>query len=145
MQRPAFVEETRDPALLRLAQPVYLPTPREANFLPDLDAIDEATWRRTALFYLCSPANPQGTMADGEYIERLLGLARRHDFVLIMDECYAEIYTDEAPLGEAVERHLSLDGPVTQWVQDPDRVEEEQSDQIEMRETPVDELETIKL
>jgi flagellar motor protein MotB len=53
--------------------------------------------------------------------------------------------TDEAPLGEAVERHLSLDGPVTQWVQDPDRAAEEQSDQIEMRETLVDELETIKL
>ncbi|MCP5045004.1 MAG: hypothetical protein GY944_28580, partial [bacterium] len=28
---------------------------------------------------------------------------------------------DEAPLGEAVERHLSLDVPNTEWVQDPDR------------------------
>jgi flagellar motor protein MotB len=52
---------------------------------------------------------------------------------------------DEAPLGEVVERHLSLDEPVTRWVQDPDRVEEEVGDEIELRETLTDTLETIKL
>lgn len=52
---------------------------------------------------------------------------------------------DEAPLGEAVERHLSLDVPVTQWVQDPDRFAEEEGDTIELRETLQDTLETIKL
>ena len=52
---------------------------------------------------------------------------------------------DEAALAEAVERHLSLDGPVTQWVQDPDRVAEEHSDRVEMQETLVDTLETVKL
>ena len=53
--------------------------------------------------------------------------------------------TDETPLGEAVERHLSLDEPITEWVQDPDRIDEELGDQIEMRETLTDALETIKL
>ena len=53
--------------------------------------------------------------------------------------------TDVAPVGEAVERHLSLDGPVIEWVQDPDRVEEEIGDTIETRETLKDTLETIKL
>ncbi len=86
-------------ALAARAEPVYLPTPREANFLPDLDAISEETWARTTLFYLCSPANPQGTMADADYLQRIIGLSRKHDFVLIMDECYAEIYTEEPPLG----------------------------------------------
>lgn len=86
-------------ALAAGAEPVYLATPKAANFLPDLDALDEDLLARTALFYLCSPANPQGTMADAGYLERLLGLARRHGFVLAMDECYAEIYTGEAPLG----------------------------------------------
>ena len=52
---------------------------------------------------------------------------------------------DEAPLGEAVERHLSLDEPITEWVQDPDRIDEELGDQIEVRETLTDALETIKL
>jgi flagellar motor protein MotB len=53
--------------------------------------------------------------------------------------------TDEMPVGEAVERHLSLDNPVTRWVQDPERVDEEISDQIEMQEVLTDALETIKL
>jgi flagellar motor protein MotB len=52
---------------------------------------------------------------------------------------------DEAPIGEAVERHLSLDNAYTQWVQDPDRVAGEEGDRLEVRETLADTLETIKL
>ena len=52
---------------------------------------------------------------------------------------------DEIPMGEVVERHLSLDEPFMQWVQDPDRVDTELSDTIEMREGLEDGLETIKL
>ncbi len=52
---------------------------------------------------------------------------------------------EETPLGEAVERHLSLDTPFTQWVQDPERVDTEASDTIETREALADGLETIKL
>ncbi|MDJ0751700.1 MAG: OmpA family protein [Woeseiaceae bacterium] len=52
---------------------------------------------------------------------------------------------DEAPVGEAVERHLSLDVPITQWVQDPERVATDISDTLEVRETLADTLETIKL
>ena len=52
---------------------------------------------------------------------------------------------DEVRIGEAAERHLSLDGPHTKWVQDPERVDTELGDSIEMRETMVDALETIKL
>ena len=52
---------------------------------------------------------------------------------------------DEMPLGEAVERHLSLDEPIMQWVQDPERVDHEVSDTIELREGLINGLETIKL
>ena len=52
---------------------------------------------------------------------------------------------EESPIGEAAERHLSLDGPVTQWVQDPDRVATDVGDTLELRETLTDTLETIKL
>jgi succinyldiaminopimelate transaminase len=74
----------------------YLPCTAEHNFLPDLDALDPATLDRTSLFFLCSPANPQGTVADLAYLKKAIALARRHDFVLVVDECYAEIY-DRAP------------------------------------------------
>ena len=52
---------------------------------------------------------------------------------------------DEVPIGEAVERHLSDDGPVMHWLQDPERFETEVGDTFETREAVVDELETIKL
>ena len=52
---------------------------------------------------------------------------------------------DEAPIGEAVERHLPSDDLFMQWVQDPQRIESEQGDTLETRETITDELETIKL
>ena len=90
-------------------EPVYLPVTAESNFLPDLDAISADTWARTALFYLCSPSNPQGTIADIAYIRRLLGLARQHDFILVMDECYAEIYLDQPPPG-ALQAVQGFDG-----------------------------------
>ncbi|MGI9386938.1 MAG: aminotransferase class I/II-fold pyridoxal phosphate-dependent enzyme, partial [Methyloligellaceae bacterium] len=64
-------------------EPVFLPALREANFLPDLDALeaDTALLERTVAFYVCSPANPQGTLADTAYWRRALDLARKHDFM----------------------------------------------------------------
>ena len=52
---------------------------------------------------------------------------------------------DETSMGEAVERHLSTDIDYTEWAIDPDRLATEASDEIEVRETLVDALETIKL
>ncbi len=64
--------------------------------------------------------------------------------LLVMPVVHAQT-VDDAPVGEAVERHLSLDGPLTLWVQDPNRVDEELGDRIELQETLTDALETIKL
>ena len=86
-------------ATLAGAEPVFLPATRDNGFLPDLDAIPAETLDRAALFYLCSPSNPEGSFADLEYLKRAIGLARRHDFVLVVDECYSEIYDREPPPG----------------------------------------------
>lgn len=86
-------------ALAAGAEPVYLDAARETGFLPDLDAISPQILSRTALFYMCSPANPQGAVASLTYLKRLVQLARAHDFVLALDECYSEIYTGGAPPG----------------------------------------------
>jgi N-succinyldiaminopimelate aminotransferase len=81
---------------------IYLPTTLENGFLPDLDALDEATLARTVAFYIASPANPQGSVASADYFRRLKELADRFGFVILSDECYSEIYTREAP-GSALE------------------------------------------
>jgi aspartate/methionine/tyrosine aminotransferase len=84
-------------AVMAGAEPVYLTATEKTGFLPDLDAIPEDTLRRTAIFYLCSPGNPQGAIASLDYLKKALALARRHDFLLVMDECYAELYYGAAP------------------------------------------------
>jgi aspartate/methionine/tyrosine aminotransferase len=76
---------------------VFLPTTRDNDFLPDLDALDAATLERTVAFYLASPANPQGAVASNAYFDRVVQLANRHGFIVLSDECYSEIYTREAP------------------------------------------------
>lgn len=81
------------------AEAVYLDARPETGFLPDLDALHPEILERTALFFLCSPSNPQGHTASRDYLIRALALARRHDFLLAVDECYSEIYTAEAPSG----------------------------------------------
>jgi len=107
-QRPAvlipnpFYAVYQGAAVLAGADPVLLPAFADTGFLPDLDAVGEDVWARTALFYLCTPANPQGAIADPAYLRRALALARRHGFVLAVDECYAEIW-DKAPPPGALE------------------------------------------
>ena len=86
-------------AVIAGAEPVLLPVSAATGHLPALDDLSPALLERTAAFYLCSPSNPQGTAADLPYLQRLITLARRYDFVLIVDECYAEIYTRAAPVG----------------------------------------------
>jgi aspartate/methionine/tyrosine aminotransferase len=61
-----------------------------------------------SVVYLCSPANPQGAIASKEYLQKLLRLCRKHDAVLAVDECYAEIYTGAPPTG-ALEAALAMD------------------------------------
>jgi N-succinyldiaminopimelate aminotransferase len=91
------------------AEPVFLDATRDNQFLPDLDAIPKATLERCALFYLCSPSNPQGTIASLEYLKKAVRLAREYDFVLAADECYAEIYDSLPPPG-ALEACQALGG-----------------------------------
>jgi N-succinyldiaminopimelate aminotransferase len=96
-------------AVIAGAEPVYLPATKETGFLPDLDRIAKADLERAAIFYLCTPANPQGAVASLDYLKRAIELARRHDFLLFVDECYAEIY-DKVPPPGAFEACAALGG-----------------------------------
>src|SRR5437763_6167058 len=89
------------------AEAVFLDATRDNRFMPDLAAIPRETLERTALFYLCSPANPQGTVASLDYLKQAIAVAREYDFVLAVDECYAEIY-DRAPPSGALEACAAL-------------------------------------
>src|SRR5215475_1944176 len=62
---------------------IYLPTTIENGFLPDLDAIDEATLARTVAFYIASPANPQGSVCSPDYFHKLKTLSDRFGFIIL--------------------------------------------------------------
>ncbi|MBG6468225.1 succinyldiaminopimelate transaminase [Pseudomonas aeruginosa] len=82
-------------ALRAGAVPHYLPCREENGFNPDFDAVDEATWQRCQILFLCSPGNPTGALVPLETLKKLIALADRYDFVIAADECYSELYFDE--------------------------------------------------
>jgi N-succinyldiaminopimelate aminotransferase len=88
-------------ALLAGGTPYFLHCPAEREFRPDWDAVPDSVWQRTALIYVCSPGNPSGAILTDDDYARLVALADRFDFVIVADECYSELYYDEAqpPLG----------------------------------------------
>lgn len=83
-------------ALLAGATPHYLPCDGSNGFIPDFDAIPEAVWRDCQILFLCSPGNPSGAVIPRETLEQVIELADRHDFIIASDECYSELYPDEA-------------------------------------------------
>ena len=97
-------------ALAAAAEPVFLPCTEATGNLPDLGAIPRDALDRCALFFLCSPSNPQGAIASEAYLRELVALAERHDFRVVCDECYSEIWRDAPPTG------------ILQVVEDPERV-----------------------
>ncbi len=94
-------------ALLAGAQTAFANSDASRNFAADWSQIDDSTWARTQLLYVCSPGNPTGAVMPLAEWERLFELSDRHGFVIASDECYSEIYfRDQAPLGslEAAQR-----------------------------------------
>lgn len=83
-------------ALLAGATPYFLPCTAETQWLPDLESVPDNVWERCRLIYICSPGNPTGAVMEQAQLMRLIELAQRHDFIIASDECYAELYLDEA-------------------------------------------------
>lgn len=88
-------------AVLAGAEPIFLSCEATNGFIPDFSAVDAATWRRCQLLYICSPGNPTGAVTSLAILQQLIALAEEFDFVIAADECYSEIYPEEAkpPVG----------------------------------------------
>ncbi len=79
---------------------VALPALRENNFIPDYDAIPDELFARTIAIYLCSPANPQGSVLPRDTLQKVIARARKHGTFVFADECYSEIWLgDKKPVG----------------------------------------------
>ncbi|MCU0933688.1 MAG: succinyldiaminopimelate transaminase [Thiobacillaceae bacterium] len=88
-------------ALLAGAKPYFLNTLPDNGFHMDFGAVPEDLWADTHLLYVCSPGNPTGKVMALDEWKTVFELADRHGFAIAADECYSEIYFDEAtpPLG----------------------------------------------
>jgi succinyldiaminopimelate transaminase len=78
-------------------EPVLRPLTAARRFLLEPEVLGEATLAETLLFWICYPHNPTGAMAPRDYLARVLAAARRHGFIVVSDECYADIYFGERP------------------------------------------------
>ncbi len=96
-------------AFLSGAEPYFYNTEKENNYLPDFDAIEESTWDSCQIIYICTPGNPTGSVISKQQLKKLIALALKHNFTIVSDECYSEIYFDESnpPAGllEAAEEY----------------------------------------
>ena len=94
-----FYHAWRAGALASGAEIQFLNSGANHNFLPYLAAVDADILARTTLLYLCSPTNPHGSIMDLDYLKMALSLARQHDFLVVMDECYSDIWRHQPPPG----------------------------------------------
>ena len=79
----------------------FLNTLPENDYAFDFDSLSDAEWRRVQLMFVCSPGNPTGKVLNLEDWKRFFALSDKYGFVIASDECYSEIFFDEAkpPLG----------------------------------------------
>jgi N-succinyldiaminopimelate aminotransferase len=88
-------------ALLAGARPFFLNTTEENGYRMDFAKVPDEVWEQVQMIYICSPGNPTGAVMSHKDLAMLLGIAEEHDFLICSDECYSEIYFDEAkpPVG----------------------------------------------
>ena len=81
-------------AILAGKTPIYLDNSAANNMQPDWKNITAEEWQQMELLYICSPGNPSGTYITLEEMCYLIEMADRHDFIIVSDECYSELYLD---------------------------------------------------
>jgi LL-diaminopimelate aminotransferase len=74
----------------------YVPLTAATDYLPDLDAVSEESWRRAKMLFLNYPNNPTAATADKAFFERLVARARQFDVIVVHDAAYTEVYYDDA-------------------------------------------------
>jgi N-succinyldiaminopimelate aminotransferase len=85
-------------AYLAGAKPYFVNNLPDDRFASDFAAVPEGDWQRVQLVYVCSPGNPTGRVLSLDEWKQLFELSDRYGFVIAADECYSEIYFDDANL-----------------------------------------------
>ncbi|MEB3766458.1 succinyldiaminopimelate transaminase [Acinetobacter sp. MD2] len=86
-------------ALLAGAKPYFINCTQENGYLGDFDAVPAEVWEKTALLLVCTPGNPTGAVLSKEQFKKLIALSDQYNFVIASDECYSELWFEQAPVG----------------------------------------------
>ena len=81
------------------AEPIFINSLKENNFIPSFSKTNKEILKRTSIIYICSPSNPEGAALKLNEWKNLILLARKYGAILIVDECYTDIYLKKQPLG----------------------------------------------
>lgn len=94
-------------ALLAGATPHFINATPDNRFGFSPQQLPVAVWERTQLVYVCSPGNPSGRVLSLDEWKELFEYSDRYGFVIASDECYSEIYFDDAdrPIGALEAAH----------------------------------------
>ncbi|MFV0421576.1 LL-diaminopimelate aminotransferase [Oleidesulfovibrio sp.] len=72
-----------------------LPLLEENDFLPDLDSVDEETWKKARCIFVNYPNNPTAAMAPRSFFEKLIAIAKKYEVIVVHDAAYTEMYYNE--------------------------------------------------
>lgn len=86
-------------SLLAGAKPYFVNCTQENNYLGDFDQVPAEVWQNTALLFVCTPGNPTGAVLSKEDFKKLIKLSDEYGFIIASDECYSELWFDQAPTG----------------------------------------------
>jgi len=78
-------------------EPVKVPVTAAGKFLVEPEELGAGVLAGTLLFWLSYPHNPTGAVAPRDYLARVGAAARRYGFIVVSDECYADLYFGEPP------------------------------------------------
>jgi len=84
--------------ILSDGKPYFLPLTEKNNFLPDLESVSKSILSKAKIFFINTPNNPCASVADEEYFNKIIFMAKKHKFIIMHDAAYSEIYFDQPPL-----------------------------------------------
>ncbi len=89
------------------AEVIYLNLNESNDFQPE---VDEVALAKADFVILNSPNNPTASVMMMEDLKKWVTLALKHDFVLMNDECYADLYLN-APLPSLLNASIEAGNP----------------------------------
>jgi N-succinyldiaminopimelate aminotransferase len=82
--------------LLAGGQTRFLDCTSANHYQPDYESIRDDQWQKCQMLFICTPGNPSGTTLSLETLSFLIRKSQQHNFIILSDECYSELYRDEA-------------------------------------------------